>query len=148
MSIRIDFELISSKGARVEFKQDLIKYLVQQYHNDANKARISYKCRKPKAQIDVVGDYTIIQGKMAIDRWVTKIIQLANAKKAEIDYIVSQYQEEWKYIDSEARNYFNTGLSVGRMKCFAKFNHYAWRNKAINNKVKDRKCSQCQENEE
>ena len=85
---------------------------------------------------------------MAIDRSVTKTIQLANAKKAEIDYIVSQYQEEWKYIDSEARNYFNTGLSAGRMKCFVNFNHHAQRNKAINNEVKNSKCPRYQENEE
>ena len=87
MSARIDFELILSKGARVEFKQDPIKHLVQQCHNDANKARISYECGKPKAPIDVVGDYTIIQGKIVIDRSVTKMKRLADAKKAEIDYI-------------------------------------------------------------
>ena len=91
MSVKIDFELILSKGARVEFKQNPINYLVQQYHNDANKARISYECGKPKAPIYVVGDYTIIQGEMEIDRSVTKMIQLADAKKAKIDYIVSQY---------------------------------------------------------
>ena len=60
MNIIIKFVTVSSKGARVEFHQDPMKYLIQKCHIDANKAKISHKCGRPKAIIEVKGNYTIM----------------------------------------------------------------------------------------
>ena len=90
-----------------------MKYLIQKCYIDTNKARISHEFRRPKAAIQVKGDYTIMQNNRMINQLVIEMIRLTDTKKAKIDYIVLQYKDKWKYIDSKVRNYFNAGLSIG-----------------------------------
>ena len=53
-------------------------------------------------------------------------------KEEELKYIKSQVGISTAYADCEARNYFHEGISIVKLKCIAKFNHYREWNFKIN----------------
>ena len=117
-------------------------------HNKANKARIKHKKGQYSSLVKPNSVYLIYHKGTLFNRTVAEGVREINAKVAELDYIASQYKEKWEYIDAEARNYFRSRLSAGKLKYITGFNHHGSWNKQINKGRTESKCPRCQETED
>ena len=66
--------------------------------------------------------YNIKQGEELYDWQITEMIRIVDAKRAEVNYGVSQFDINWELVDIEVREVFHRGLTTERLKCVAKFN--------------------------
>ena len=75
-------------------------------HTEVNRVRLKHKKGQHSIPVELNGVYLICYKGRSFDRIVAEGVREIDVKVAEIDYIVSQYEDHQVYIDTEARNCF------------------------------------------
>ena len=91
-------------------------------------------------KITIDRSYTLVLNNKILDNTVTSAIRQTDAVTYEIQYASNQLGSKIEYIDIEARNTFNEGASVAKLKCISEFNHHEIWNFIINKDLTKIEC--------
>ena len=79
---------------------------------------------------------------------ICEIIRILDAEVDKIDYLVSKFGDNWKFVDYGARINFFEGAKTGVLKCSSSFNHYMARHETVNREYNPNECPRCLEAED
>jgi len=79
---------------------------------------------------------------MLLERAISEIVRIIDIESSEIDYIVSKFRENWKFVNYEARTLFYKGATASILKYTSGFNHHINQYSMINKESTANECLQ------
>ena len=117
------------------FYENLPVYLIIKYDSKARRLREKAKRGLEKNKEGYILPLVILHKNQIKNNTIIELVRVTDAKESELEYAITQLGSGLDYIDLEACNTFNEGVSIAKLKYMAGYNHHSKRNVMFNNGI-------------